>query len=168
MIKINNITIKKLQFKDANHKYLRWLNKNSISKFIENKNKIGNIIELKKYVITKINANNVIFLAIFLNNKLHIGNIKFEPINKLSNYTIIGVMIGENKYIGKGIGTICIKECIKWVNKRYNISNFYLGVSKHNHIAIKSYKKIGFVNINNRYSYLKKKHDQIIMKCSLK
>ena len=50
-----------------------------------------------------IKKKNLIFFGIFFNGK-HIGNLKFENIYLNSKNAVWGILIGDKKYRGKGIG----------------------------------------------------------------
>ena len=94
------------------------------------------------------NSDNCIFLGIF-NNTRHIGNIKFEPIDFIEKYAIMGVLIGDKEWQGKGV----FKEIFKQTSKELyslGINKIYLGVDTNNFNAISSYIKTGFKIIETK------------------
>ena len=74
----------------------------------------------------------------------HVGNIKYEPINRQNKSATLGIMIGDKKYRNKGIGFETIKISMDWLNKNYNIKKIKLGVDINNLQAIHLYKKLSF------------------------
>jgi ribosomal-protein-alanine N-acetyltransferase len=171
MYSINIITerliIKNIELENVNLNYFNWLKSEENTKYIINSSSIKTIDDLKKYVCLMINKPDVIFLAIFdKNSNIHIGNIKFEPINISEKYTILGILIGDNAYKGIGIAQEVIINIASFLNSNYGINKILLGVNKHNLPAIKAYEKIGFeITTSNFIS--KKSNDSIIYELNL-
>ena len=89
----------------------------------------------------------VLFFGIFSReSNEHIGNIKFEPINFHNKTAIMGILIGEEGWRGRGVTPEVIKSSSEWLNKQYDINRIALGVDSKNIAAIKAYEKIGFKN----------------------
>ena len=89
----------------------------------------------------------VLFFGIFSReSNEHIGNIKFEPINFHNKTAIMGILIGEEGWRGRGVTPEVIKSSSEWLNKKYDINHIALGVDSKNIAAIKAYEKIGFKN----------------------
>ena len=78
------IKIKPLLPKHVTRQYLNWFKDRNIKKYVVN-TQYKKIDELKKYVLLNSREKNILFLGIFLKNNKHIGNIKFEKINKKKN-----------------------------------------------------------------------------------
>ena len=100
---------------DVSDRYIGWLNEPSTNQFISTK---LSRTDLKKYVSERLNRNDVLFLGIF--NKidgLHIGNIKYEPVDSYQGYAVMGSLIGEADWRGKGVATEVISASALWLNK---------------------------------------------------
>ena len=144
-IKGNKIYLRKLRIKDANKNYLSWFYDKVSREYIISAKSTNSIKKLKDYIRTKNASPNVLLLGIFTNtNHKHIGNIKYEPINYLNKCATLGIMIGDEKYRNKGIGSETIKISMDWLNKNYNIKKIILGVDNNNLQAIQLYKKLKF------------------------
>jgi len=75
----NKIYLRKLIENDASTEYCSWLNDSEVNKYLET-HKIT-IMELKEFINGCNNNKNCLLFGIFdINNNLHIGNIKLEPI----------------------------------------------------------------------------------------
>ncbi len=162
LIKTDRFLLKSLRVKNVKKDYINWIRYEN-KRFIEYNPPKLNINILKKYVSKKINKKNCIFLGIFTRNKKHIGNLKFEPINFKSKYAVMGILIGDKKWKGKGAGFEVLKSSFNYLYLNYKITKIYLGVEKKNLAAIGLYKKLGFKMLKNnkiyRYSmYLKLKN----------
>ncbi len=144
-IKINGarIFLRTLKVEDVTKSYLQWLNDPEVTKFLQTKS--ITFEKLRKYVREKYMKNDALLLGIFLKkNRRHLGNIKLEPIDFKEGKGCIGIMIGEKKYWGKGIGPEALKIFTKWAFEHLNLRKIWLGVSVENKRAIKAYKKAGF------------------------
>ena len=129
--------------------YSLWCNEKGVegfdSDFIEMTALKPDILMLQQYISSKSNLDNILFLGIFnkLNNE-HIGNLKFEPINVNEGYAIMGILIGEKLWRGKGVAAEVLTESFKWLKKNKGIKCIVLGVNKKNYAAIRAYAKVGF------------------------
>ena len=103
-------------------------------------------MELRKYVVDKISRDDVLFLGIFEKSReLHIGNIKYEPVNSELGYAIMGILIGDADYRGKGVASEVLLYSIQWLNDNEGIHKVFLGVDVENKNAIRAYEKSGFI-----------------------
>ena len=99
---------------------------------------------LKQFLL-KQEKNKILFWAIILkNSKVHIGNIKIDPINKVSNSGEYGILIGDRNTWGEGYGYEASKKIINYCFSSLKLSQITLGVKKKNYAAIHLYEKLGF------------------------
>ncbi len=148
-ISTHRFTLKSLYLADVTQRYADWLSDSSINQFISSRLSLE---DLQRYVLERTNRDDVLFLGIF--NKvdgLHIGNIKYEPINTLQQYAIMGILIGDSEWRGKGVAGEVILASADWLHKNKSINHFVLGVSKTNSAAIRAYQKIGFIEKSSKY-----------------
>ena len=161
----NKIYLKDLDEKNATQEYCDWLNDSEVNKYLETKE--ATIYELKQYIHDKNNNPNCLFLGIFLkeNNK-HIGNIKLEPIEFNNKNATLGILIGDKKYWGRGIGTEATKLLVNYAFNTLDLKEVNLGVISDNKAAIEVYKNAGFkIDMINKKStrYGNKYYDGVIM-----
>ncbi len=127
-------------------KYLNWLGNADARKFITAAASINDLEDLRAYVRQRIGREDILFLGIFEKDTgLHIGNIKFEPVNPELGYAIMGMLIGDSDYRGKGVTAEVLRASARWLRQYRNIKQIALGVSKDNPAAIRAYEKVGFV-----------------------
>ena len=143
MITTQRFLLKPLTMDDVDHRYLSWLNLKA-SSYIEYAKSHPSIEELKNYVGERENRQDVLFLGIFTKEAQHIGNIKYEPIDTKSKSAVMGILIGDNNWRGKGVATEVIKASSSYLVDQYGIETILLGVDKNNKAAIIAYQKIGF------------------------
>lgn len=100
--------------------------------------------EEQKKFWRKANRGNQMLFAIVLNETAEfIGgcDVKFEPKHERAE---VGIMIGEEKYHGQGIGTEVIKMLRDYLFQVWKIHRFQLYVLTNNPRAKKCYEKCGF------------------------
>lgn len=139
-----------MKLKYVNKTYLNWFNDEEVKKFIEFKPK-NKLSVLKENIETQLKEKNVIFFAIFFKKK-HIGNIKFEKLNFKQSTAYLGILIGDKKWRGKGVGFEVIDAACEHLFQEFKISKIYLGVQKRNTKALSLYLKSGFVFVKNTSS----------------
>lgn len=83
--------------------------------------------------------------AIVTEKGKHIGWIDLKNIDKLNKHAELGVAIGDKTYWGKGYGLSAMKEMLLWGFNELDLNKIWLRVEVDNAKAIKSYKRIGYV-----------------------
>jgi len=137
--------LRELTEDDATERYLSWFGDYNTKKFILSAANTTSLLFLRQYILDRINRKDILFLGIFEKKSgLHIGNIKYEPVNSNLGYTIMGILIGDYSFRGKGVSSEVLKATATWLNAHRQIEQILLGVSKDNIGAIRSYEKTGF------------------------
>jgi [ribosomal protein S5]-alanine N-acetyltransferase len=139
----DRIYLRILRKNDASDKYAGWLNDPEVNKFLSTKQ--VTLKELEDYIEEKFVSDACLFFGIFLKDgDEHIGNVKLEPIDSIKNETTMGIMIGQKKYWGKGIGEEVVNLLFDFAVKKLGIKKMKLGVVSENLAAIRLYEKCGF------------------------
>lgn len=152
----NKIFLRNLRYKDINRNYLKWFKIQKISKYINSSSKFKTLKDLKHYFLQKKKLKKILFLAILNYEKKHIGNIKFETINKNSKKIYMGILIGDSNYINKGISKKVFEKVKNKFFKKFKTNKYYLTVDTSNKIAVKAYLK-------NNFKIIKKSKKEIEM-----
>ena len=138
--------LRELGIKDVTNRYLSWLSDTMAEKFITFAERGKELSDLKKYVQHRIGRDDILFLGIFeKGTQLHIGNIKFEPVDSELGFAIMGMLIGDPNYRGIGVAAEVLWASALWLQKYRQVSQIVLGVSLGNPEAIRAYEKVGFV-----------------------
>jgi ribosomal-protein-alanine N-acetyltransferase len=146
MILTERFLLRPLTENDATERYLSWLDDTDAKKFITVAEKTKSLSDLKEYVRDQIGHDDILFLGIFEKNTgLHIGNIKYDPVNTALGYAIMGMLIGDSAYRGKGVAAEILSASAQWLKEHRNIKQILLGVSTDNAAAIHAYEKVGFM-----------------------
>jgi len=137
--------LRELDKGDATERYLNWLNDVQAKRYISAAQESQELSDLRHYIAEHSGRADVLFLGIFKkSNGVHIGNIKYEPLDSVRGYAVMGILIGDPAYRGKGVAKEVIEACAIWLKQNRNIKQIVLGVSKENKAAIHAYKKAGF------------------------
>ncbi len=149
-IKTKRFFLRPLSTIDVTERYLGWLKDLNSNRFIQTASSDHTLESLKNYVKARQDREDILFLGIFLKEDgLHIGNIKFEPIDYINRTTIMGVLIGDLDWLGKGVFFEVINACAEWLSRNYSLNTIFLGVDIENRSAIRAYLKAGFRFVND-------------------
>jgi ribosomal-protein-alanine N-acetyltransferase len=131
--------------------YLSWFVKENSSEFIAYAKNQVTLESLKEYAQQKLESPEALFIGIFTHDESkHIGNIKFEPINFELGYAVLGILIGDPEWRGKGVFAE-ISESLEKTLKLKGIRKIYLGVEKENAPAVKAYYKTGYIDDDENF-----------------
>ena len=145
LIKTERCFLKELNENDDLKRYLYWMQTPSNNPFIKSSNVNYSLLQLKDFIIECNKQNNVVLLGIYTNEKsLHIGNIKFDEIDFVKKTAMLGILIGDKDFRGKGIAREVILNSILWLTNKYKIDTVKLGVNFNNLEALNLYQSMGF------------------------
>jgi len=132
----NSIYLRVLGEKDATQKYCDWLNDPEVNKYLETKE--ATTEGLREYINEKNISSNCLFFGIFYReNDEHIGNLKLEPIDFDYKRATFGILMGDKRYWGMGIGTEATKLIVDWAFDILDLKEINLGVIAENKAALK-------------------------------
>jgi len=104
-IRTERFLLRELTEGDVTQRYLDWLSDPESGRFIAAAATVRKLSDLRQYVRERTGQSNILFLGIFEKaSGLHIGNIKYEPVNSDSGCAIMGMLIGDPAYRNKGGG----------------------------------------------------------------
>lgn len=139
----DRLTLRTLTKDDASEDYESWLNDPVVNKYLEKRS--ITIPELKNYIKDKNENPSALLLGIcWKENGKHIGNIKLEPINREKNDAVLGILIGDKQYWGRGVATEAIGLLSDYAFTTLDLDRLELGVISEHTAAIRAYEKCGF------------------------
>ena len=131
---------------DASDRYLGWLRDPTTQRFIAAAAATAELAALRGYIAEKTGQADTLFLGIFdKSNGQHVGNVKYEPVDVGKGETVMGILIGDPAWRGKGVATEVLKASANWLQQFKGIRCIKLGVDRENEAAITAYRKTGFV-----------------------
>jgi [ribosomal protein S5]-alanine N-acetyltransferase len=144
-IKLDRFYLRHLGPDDVTDRYLNWFEDATVKSFIDYAKDSRGKDQLIEYIHEKNMSSSALFLGIFSNRgDFHVGNIKFEPIDIKNRSAVMGILIGDKSWRGKGVGPEVILGSGYWLKDNLGIELMTLGVSVNNKMALKAYQKIGF------------------------
>jgi RimJ/RimL family protein N-acetyltransferase len=149
MIHTQRFYLRELQVNDVTDRYVNWLKDKTIRQYIEARFDLN---QLKQYVKEKTLKKDVLFLGIFdKSSGEHVGNIKYEPVNPDLGFAVMGILIGQPEWRGKGVAAEVIKASAELLVNTRQIKKIILGVDRRNTMAINAYVKIGFTEQHTEF-----------------
>ena len=143
--------------------YLSWMTNPLENEFILSAKANYSINELYAFIDLCNKDENTILLGIYdKENNNHIGNIKYDNINKLDKSAYLGILIGQQEYRKIGVASQIIPVSMRWLHENLGIESIFLGVDNRNIGALNLYQKLGFKNFVN------KSENGLIMHLSIK
>jgi RimJ/RimL family protein N-acetyltransferase len=91
-----------------------------------------------------------IFTIVDLAGEIPLGRCLLFNVDHVNRSAMLGVLIGEKTYWGKGYGHEAVKLLLDYGFNLLNLHSIMLGVFSFNERAIRSYQKVGFKEIGRR------------------
>ena len=146
MIETPRFLLRPLSAGDATEQYWGWLQDDAARKYITAATQTAGLEDLRRFIDDRRNRADVLFLGIFAKaTGMHIGNIKYEPIDQQAGYAVMGVLIGETSFRGQGVTAEVLDASARWLHAHRGIREIVLGVHEENAAAIRAYEKVGFI-----------------------
>ncbi|MCC6278376.1 MAG: GNAT family N-acetyltransferase [Oligoflexia bacterium] len=147
-IQTRRLFIRNLNADDVSPRYLSWLKEQSIQQFICSRTQ--SIKDLIMYVTEKERDPAVLFLGVFDKSAgLHLGNIKFEPIDFSAKCTNFGILLAPEAG-GQGIAQEACHASFKFVFETLGLEQVNLSLFADNKPALRLYEKLNFKIAGNR------------------
>ncbi len=149
--------------------FLKWVNDPEITQYLIMYRPITRMAEEDWIESLREDNESIHFsIVIFHENKLEklIGNCGLNNINWKDRIAEAGIVIGEKEYHNKGYGTEALNILLEYGFNTVNLNRIELLVYEYNTRAIKSYKKVGFVEEGRKRQFIwndGKYYDALIM-----
>lgn len=149
--------------------FLKWFNDPELTRYLEIYRPMTRMAE-EEWIEKIKDREDTIHLSIIVpsedgSDKL-IGNCGLHKIHWKNRSAEIGIVIGEKEYQNKGYGTEAIELLLEYGFNTVNLNRIELTVYEYNKRAIKTYKKLGFIEEGRKRQFMWSKgayHDGIIM-----
>jgi RimJ/RimL family protein N-acetyltransferase len=149
--------------------FLKWFNDPELTQYLTSYRPMTRMAE-EEWIENLKNRGDTINFSIVIPNedgseKL-IGNCGIHEINWKNRFGEIGIAIGEKEYQNKGYGTEAIELLLEYGFETVNLNRLELCTYAFNVRALKSYKKVGFIEEGRKRQHVwvnGKYHDEIIM-----
>lgn len=144
-IKGPQVYLRAIEASDANERYLSWINNPEVTKGLVTGTYPSSMTGLISYIESVTAGHSKIMLAICDNQTgLHIGNVKLDQIDAVARTAEFGLMIGDQAFWGKGVGSEVCGLVLNYAFEQLNLRKVSLSVFSNNPGAIRLYEKVGF------------------------
>jgi len=141
----SQVYLRPLEKTDLGEHYLAWLNDPEVTRYLETGVFPTTRQDLEKFFESVTGSRTQVILAIMdKKSNRHIGNVKLGPIDWLHRRAVFGILIGEKKFWGRGIGQEVTRLAVEYAFLRLNLNRVSLGVSVEHKSGVRCYEKIGF------------------------
>ena len=144
-IRGTRIYLRPLERIDLNETYLSWLNDPEVTRYLESGIFPSTYQDLEKFYQEVAGSPTNVMLAIAdRKSHRHIGNVKLGPIHWVHRRAMFGILIGDRRFWGKGVGEEATRLMVEYGFFRLNLHRITLGVFADHRSAIRCYEKVGF------------------------
>jgi [ribosomal protein S5]-alanine N-acetyltransferase len=141
----SQVYLRPLEREDVNARYLSWLNDPEVTRYMETGTFPTTARDLEKFYDEVTGTRNQVILAVAdKKSGQHIGNVKLGPIHWIHRCATFGIMIGDKRFWGKGVGLEATRLMVEYGFNRLNLRRIDLGVFADHDAAVRCYEKVGF------------------------
>ncbi len=141
----SRVYLRPLEREDLNARYLGWLNDPEVTRHMETGTFPTTARDLEKFYEEVTGSRRQVILAVVdQKSGQHIGNVKLGPIHWIHRCATFGIMIGDKKFWGKGVGLEATRLAVEYGFGRLNLRRIDLGVFADHDAAVRCYEKAGF------------------------
>lgn len=138
------IFLRETLLSDVSQEYVDWMNDPEVTRYMEARFGQHTFESVKDFVRNVGKENSVLLAVIAKDHQKHIGNVKLGPIDKNHAFTILGVMIGDRNYWGKGYGPEAIKLAVEYAFTKLGLRKINADVYENNIGSLRAFQKTGF------------------------
>jgi RimJ/RimL family protein N-acetyltransferase len=141
----SRVFLRPLEREDLNARYLSWLNDPEVTRYMETGAFPTTARDLEKFYDEVTGSRNQIILAVAdKKSGQHVGNVKLGPIHWIHRCATFGIMIGDKRFWGRGVGLEATRLMVEFGFDRLNLRRIDLGVLAEHDAAVRCYEKAGF------------------------
>jgi RimJ/RimL family protein N-acetyltransferase len=137
--------LRPLQARDADGPWPSWLNDQSVTRYMTNGTWPVTREDQIEYVKSVSGSRSTMVLAICLaEDGRHVGNVSLASIDFINRRAELGILIGDSRCHGRGIGSEAIRLLSGHGFDRLNLHKIWARTDEANVAALKAFKKAGF------------------------
>lgn len=141
----SKVYLRPLERADLNERYAGWLNDPEVTKYLETGTFPTTLQDLERfYAEVTGSKHQVIFAIVDTKSGQHIGNVKLGPIHWIHRSATFGILIGDKKFWGQGLGLEATRLAVEYGFERLNLRRIDLGVFADHDSALGCYEQVGF------------------------
>ena len=136
------VTLCRLSEKDCDARWVRWLNDPAVSQWLASRGRIRwTLPRLRRWFRAHARRPGTRIYGIMAGRR-RVGTLKIEGLGS-ERWASVGLMIGERRWRGHGIGTAAIREAVRIADNAYNIG-VWAGMLTSNWPSRNAFRRVGF------------------------
>lgn len=140
-----SVRLRPVEVADADGPYLDWLQDPEILRYLEARFSSHTRASLAAYIEACRDDPRIHFWAIELEDDgRHVGNIKLGPVDEPHRRADIGIMIGDRRAWGRGIGTAAITAVADFAFGELRLHKLVAGSYAPNEGSVRAFGRAGF------------------------
>ena len=137
------VALRPLTLEHATEAYASWINDPEVNRYLDTHS--TTVPKLRAYIGKFLEHDSALLLGIFWKeNGAHIGNVKLEPIRWEEGDAMLGMIVGDKAYWGRGVATEATDLVTAYAFRALCLRSVFLGVHPAHAAAIRVYEKCGF------------------------
>tara|TARA_B110000090_G_C13386906_1_gene448018 strand:+ start:563 stop:1117 length:555 start_codon:yes stop_codon:yes gene_type:complete len=141
----NDIFLRPLELADINDSYCGWyVNKDQHLDYFSGSGKFFDQNSLIKDFNDGLRSSRWFYYLISSADGVPIGNIKIGPIDQLNKTSDMVCLVGDRRFLGKGVATKAISKAIALAFGKYDVRRLQTGMYASNVGSIKAYTRAGW------------------------
>lgn len=143
----DRFNVRTLKASDVGEAYATWFDDPVVQQFIAWRPAEDPVKELREFVAGHEARADSLLLGIFDAEGRHVANLKYEPIDLGQQTAVLGVLIGDAAWRGRGLFGEVFSTTAELLHGRFGIRRILLGVDGENAVALAAYERAGFVAV---------------------
>jgi RimJ/RimL family protein N-acetyltransferase len=140
------VILRPVDIEDVAGAYYEWINDQAADLYTEHAQLPHTREDLERYIRDRRESSNCVFLAIIERSTgAHIGNIELSDIDWVHRKATLAILVGAQQGRGRGLGIESARLLLRHAFLKLNLHRIELGVHVQNAVALRLYKKLGFV-----------------------
>jgi len=127
-------------------KLRKWINDPEIWQYLTHRPPVNAVREREFIEGVGRNLADYCFGLVVRTGDRLIGSAGLHQIQPVNRSAVLGIMIGDKQYHGKGFGTEAVRLIVRYGFDELNLNRLALHVFAHNYRAIGCYQKAGFIH----------------------
>lgn len=145
--------------------FVRWFNDPEVRQYLETYMPMS-LAQEERWFEAQLEQGDRFIVGIETLEGRLIGNLSLTNIDWKNSKAVLGIVIGEKEFWGRGYGTDAIVTALGFAFRELNLHRVSLRVYEYNHRAIRCYEKCGFRREGRlREAHFRggKYHDELVM-----
>jgi len=145
--------------------FVRWFNDPEVTQYLQMCMPMSQAEEERWFEAQLTCSDKRVFGIETLDGQL-IGNLGLHDLDWKERCAVLGIVIGEKDYWGKGYGTDAVHTALWFAFEHMNLHRIQLSVYAYNKRAVRCYEKSGFRHegrMRSKHFFSGEYHDELIM-----